>query len=792
MFRRFSLTSKMLMLTAVVGLVVWAASDTIQTRSLEKIFHTKLAERLSRRAEDQRIMFDRYVKGHHQAVTLLAETQSLRNYIGRRGWRKQETIKYYKKPPPWLPRLAVIRNFVQPRYLLLLDGQGRAKEIYQSESKPLPAALLKPTTMLLRLSRNQGFLTRLDGEPYLIATEHVTNGQGRTRGILMLVAPLDEQFLTASQGSILTDSNVIALLTEDKHVILVSSNAAVIPKGIRLSELKNRYLVTGQGFFDYGATDIVIVLVSFTSNEEVRQMTYAVLAEDRFIRGLTAFAFVGAFVLIMFLFTRRLQRLTDHVKGLFRSMNLKQPELKKGDQISMLEERFNCLAEAVQIETAALEHQALHDPLTELPNRKLLNNRLQQEILRNKRSNKPCTLIISDLNHFKEVNDTLGHHIGDLVLQQAADRLGHVFRQTDSIARLGGDEFGILLPETNLEQAAKLSMKVVDAFQQPFVVDGHRLSVGISLGIAECPTHGTDSNILVQRADVAMYFAKRNKLGYAVYDPDNDTHSIGRLALMSDFRNALNNHMLELFYQPKACMTTGRIIGVEALLRWNHPERGYIGPSEFIPLAEQTGQLKLLTAWVLEKALHDCIRWTEAGFDLSVAVNLSVQNLHDATLQDQIAKLMKQLGLPSCHLILEITESGIMTDPARALETLAHLNRMGITLSIDDFGTGYSSLSYLRKLPVEEIKIDRSFVMDMLENENDEVIVKATVELAHNLGLKVVAEGVKNREIWKFLESMGCDIAQGHFISEPMPAECVIEWLSSQDWPAKNMLQAIK
>jgi diguanylate cyclase (GGDEF)-like protein len=773
--RNRSLTIKMLLLTAIVGIVVWTVSDNIQSANLQDVFRDKLTDRLSRQAEKQRIMFDRYVKGHHTAVKLFVSTTHIRDYLEQADWpaTPNSEIKTYFRPPPWLPRLSVMRNFVQPRYLLLLDNDNQVREVYQASKAELPPILHKPSKVLLRLSRNQGFLTSIDGAPYLIASEGVKDSHGNRRATLMLASPLDEQFLIASQGSSLSDSSVIALLAEEEPVILVSSNASLIAPGNNVSDLTDRYLTIGQGFFDYGATDIIIELVSFVSTDEIKSLTKEVIHEERNVRALTAISFIVSFVLLIYFVTRRLQKFTSYVVRFSQNMNqdatLEEPD---GDEIDILERNFNRLAEAVESETAALEHQALHDPLTDLPNRKLLNNRLQQEILRSSRSNKPLVLIMIDLDHFKEVNDTLGHHVGDIVLQQASIRLFRTFRKTDSVARLGGDEFGILLPETNLQQAKAISRKAVEAFEIPFVIEGNNLSLGISMGLAECPLHGDDVNILVQRADVAMYVAKRNNLGFSVYDPSQDTHSVGRLALMTDLREAIENQSLEIAYQPKVNVATKELIGAEALLRWNHPLRGYIEPDEFIPLAEQTGLIKPITSWVLDTALQQCIEWRKIWPDFSIAINLSVHNLHDVVLLDQVRGLLQDGTIPPSCLTMEITESDIMTDPIRAKEILESLHMMGIKLSIDDFGTGYSSLSYLKQLPVDEIKIDKSFVMEMNEDENDAVIVKATIDLAHNLGLRTVAEGVVNRETWYHLEFLRCDIAQGYLIAKPLqPAE---------------------
>lgn len=780
---KHSLMLKMLLSAALIGLVVWAITDTIQNYSLKQIFNNKLEERFSWQAEKQRIMFDRYVKNHHQAVKLFIGSQKLKEYIDSPTWQQSDQNITYLKPPPWLPSLSVIRNIIQPRYMLLLDAEGVCRELYKASEGPAPTALRHPEPMLLNLSYGQGFLTRLNGKPFLLASEKITDTKGNIQATLLLASPLDEEFLISSQASALADSNVIALLSEDQPTILVSSNSTLIPAGTKIETLKNDYLIIGQGFFDYGATDIIIELVSFISTAEASQLTRDVLSEERPIRGLTALIYIFSFIILMFFITRRLQKFTHYVVGFSEKMNLNKLDLKDtGDEISILEENFNRLVEAVQSETQTLAHQALHDPLTDLPNRKLLHNRLQQEILRGKRTSKQFVIIMTDLNRFKEINDTLGHHIGDLILQQTGERLFNIFRQTDTVARLGGDEFSILLPETHLEQAKTLTYKVLEDFSRPFIVDGHTLNVDISIGIAEFPTHGDDVNILMQRADVAMYIAKQNKMGYSIYDPNKDTHSIGRLALMSELREAIIKESLELYYQPKIDIALNKIIGVEALLRWNHPQRGFIKPDEFIPLAEQTGLIKPLTQWVIKQSITQCAEWKNKNISLTISVNISIHNLHDTKLLQQTQEIMLENNLPPEYLKLEISESDIMSEPIRARQTLEKIKRTGIQLSIDNFGTGYSSLSYLRKLPIDEIKIDRTFVMEMTEDEDDDVIVLATIELAHNLGLKITAEGVHDKETWSRLKALNCDVAQGHYISEPMSSHEFSAWLMNNEW----------
>ena len=778
-----SLMLKMLLAAGIIGLAVWAVTDTIQNYTLAQIFNNKLAERFSEQAEKQRTMFDRYVKGHHQAVKLFVDSQHLKEYIESPAWQKNTENLTYDEPPPWLPKLSVMRNFLQPRYILLIDEKGNCRELYKASPGPPPKELRHPGATILDLSHGQGFLTRLNNKPYLLASEKLINKNGKTQAILMLASPLDEEFLIASQDSTLPDSNVIALLAEEKPSIMVSSNASLIPPGTKTEDLKDQYLKIGQGFFDYGATDIIIELVSFISTAESSQLTRDVLNDERPIRGLTAVFYILSFVILIFFITRRLQKFTNYVVNFSEAMNLKKIDLTKtGDEITILEESFNRLAEAVEAETQILTHQALHDPLTDLPNRKLLHNRLQQEILRGERSSKQLVIIMTDLNHFKEINDTLGHHIGDLILQQTGERLFNIFRKTDTVARLGGDEFAILLPETNIKQATVLTHKVLEDFSRPFIVDGHTLNVDISIGLAEYPTHGDDVNILMQRADIAMYIAKQNKIGYSSYDPNTDTHSIGRLALMSEFREAIKEESLELHYQPKVNVATGQVVGVEALLRWHHPQRGYIHPDEFIPLAEQTGLIKPLTQWVIEKAVGQCTEWENKNIFLTMSVNISVHNLHDSELLQFIQDTLENHKLSPEKLMLEVSEGDIMSEPLRARQTIEKIKNTGINLSIDDFGTGYSSLSYLKKLPVDEIKIDHSFVMEITEDDDDDVIVLATIELAHNFGLTIVAEGVHNKNTWDRLKVLNCDIAQGYYISRPLSAHAFSAWLMNAGW----------
>ena len=426
------------------------------------------------------------------------------------------------------------------------------------------------------------------------------------------------------------------------------------------------------------------------------------------------------------------------------------------------------------------QRQALHDGLTGLPNRTLLLDRLQQAIFVADRDTSGVALLIMDLDRFKDVNDTLGHQTGDELLQQVGVRLCAVLRASDTVARMGGDEFAVVLPAAgHTDVALRVAQSLGQALEQPFTLAGHAVSVGSSIGIAMYPEHGTDVKTLLRHADVAMYVAKRGGSGHAVYTWEQDAHDPDRLSMISELRSAIENDELLLHYQPKVSLRTGRCDRVEALVRWQHPLRGLIPPDDFIPLAEQTGLIKPLTHWVIHEALRQCRAWQDSGLDIAVGVNLSMRNLHDPDLVEQISDLLEAGGVGPAALKLEVTESALMTDPQRALDSLARLRAIGVEIAIDDFGTGHASLSYLKQMPVEEIKLDRSFVRDMRTDKNDYTIVRSTIELAHDLGLRVIAEGVEDQETWDLLVKLGCDLAQGYYMSRPLTDFALRAWLAA-------------
>lgn len=383
-----------------------------------------------------------------------------------------------------------------------------------------------------------------------------------------------------------------------------------------------------------------------------------------------------------------------------------------------------------------------------------------------------------DIDRFKDVNDTLGHYYGDRLLKQVGLRLSAALRESDTLARIGGDEFGFILPmlrgKGDVEKVAK---KIKKSLSGTFALEDLSIEVQASIGATLFPEQGKDADTLIQRADVAMYVAKQNKLGYALYSKDFDKHSPGRLTLIGELRQAINSDELVLHFQPKVTSETGKLHTVEALVRWNHPSHGIIPPDEFIPLAERTGLIEELTTWVLKKALRQGAIWHKKKMFIGIAVNVSALSLLNPEFPEVLTSLLTACKFPAESLFMEITETSIMFDPERSLAILNRIHQKGVNLSIDDFVTGYSSLAYLKKLPVSELKIDKSFVMDMLTNESDATIVNATIQLGHNLGLKVVAEGVENQQTFNTLRSMGCDLQQGFFISKPIPAESITTWV---------------
>jgi diguanylate cyclase (GGDEF)-like protein/PAS domain S-box-containing protein len=424
-----------------------------------------------------------------------------------------------------------------------------------------------------------------------------------------------------------------------------------------------------------------------------------------------------------------------------------------------------------------LEYQANHDLLTGLPNRRHLQESVNTAIDLVE-PGQELALMIIDLNGFKEINDTLGHHTGDAIIKEIAQRIRRRLTGLNStVARLGGDEFAIFLNDfENEEHVLTIARRIMGNVRKELMIEDLTIDMRASLGIAMYPEQAKDYTTLMRFADVAMYNAKKSGNSVELYDAEKDQHSPKRLSLMNDLGKAIRENQLSVYYQPKVCLHTGRVMGVEALARWNHPELGYISPSEFIPIAEMSELISDITEWMLNESLHQVSQWKKMGLSLKVAVNISARNLLDESIVNKIEWLLSRYQLSPSSLELEITETTIMKNADYALSLLTEINQLGVELSIDDFGTGYSSLAYLKKLPVKYLKIDYAFIINMLEDEQDQIIVNSTINMAHNLGLSVVAEGVENKEILNKLSTMRCEQAQGYYFARPMPAKRFEFW----------------
>lgn len=545
--------------------------------------------------------------------------------------------------------------------------------------------------------------------------------------------------------------------------------------------------------------------------EQARGRTSAIALVEMILTALFSFA-LGLYL------TRQLKGLTDGAQRLASGELGYQVKVHGGDELAQAARAFNDMSRKLQASYSArkraeeelkqlaqeleqrvklrtqqlaelnkkLEHQALHDGLTTLPNRMLFRDRLQQALIARGRGNGLLAVVIIDLDKFKTLNDTLGHHAGDVVLQQLSYRMRAAVAPTDTLARLGGDEFALLLPALeDREEALQKARKVLEAVRQPLSLGEQLVQMTASIGVAVCPVDGDEANALMRHADSAMYAAKRTHSGIAEFDQSLAPPSGDRLALQGELRQAIEQEALLLHFQPRIDFRTGRVSGLQAFVRWPRPDGTMLTPDDFIPLAEETQLVGPLTLCVLTLAVRQCAAWRERGLELPVGLKISSINLQDPGFPDRISRILAAHRLPASALELGITELAILVDPLRAVENLARLREMGIKTGIDDFGMSYS-LSYLKDMLIQRIKINRSFVTNMLQNDNDAAIVRYTIDLAHGLGLQVIAEGVENEATWDELRTLGCDGALGYYVGSPMPAEELTAWLERSPWAGEN------
>lgn len=473
--------------------------------------------------------------------------------------------------------------------------------------------------------------------------------------------------------------------------------------------------------------------------------------------------------------------LADTAKKLEEGDYTFKVDTSRKDELGKLSSAFSSMRTAIADREKSILKLAYLDEMTGLPNRASFMKELNSAIYQSETNREPLSVLVMNLDRFKQINNVLGHDFGNELLHAVSIRISQVFRKdNDVVARISGDEFAVLLPATNADVAMNIAQKLLQAFEKPIQLDDNFVDITAGIGIANYPAHSNQIEQLLSFAEIAMQVSKAKKCGPVVFDPSFDAGSNVNLTLASELKNSIQNNELMLFVQPKIDLKSRVVTSVEALIRWKHPTRGMVFPDQFIPFAEQTGLIREITLWMIAEASKVSAQWLEKGISIPIAVNISARDLIDSDFPNKVSEILKSKGSNTSLISLEVTESSIMDDPHRAKQTLLHLSEMGIKLAIDDFGTGYSSLSYLKELPVSELKIDKSFVMHIEDNLNDRIIVSSTIELAHNMGLHVVAEGIENIKVWKFLQEMNCDYGQGYYMSRPIPVSDFEAW--HQQW----------
>lgn len=680
---------------------------------------------------------------------------------------------------------------------VLLGNDGR---LLASVDAQRAAALETALARLLRSAEDReraSAVIAIDGKPYLVALVPVLAPRrvgwaafgvplgdadaARYRGILGLDVAFVE---TTAAGTLAVRA---ATLPPQRRTALAARPAAGLQGEAQLGEhaYALRPLAIDQGIalapdaaaVEAGAaTPGALRALLLADLDEALRPNRVLLRQVGALSGLAALAMLMLAMLIGGGIARPVARLAEAAQRV-RDGDYAEPLPVRGqDDLAALAASFNGMQAGIAEREARIRHQASHDALTGLPNRALALRRLESAILAARAQDTPCAALMVDLERLKEINDTLGHAFGDAVLRSVAERLRVALGAHGMLARLDGDEFIALLEGADEAAATARAQGLLDALEAPFAAGPAQARLGANIGIAVYPQHAQDATTLLRRADIAMYDAKAQHARMAVYRSGRDEHHLRQVALMGDLRFARERGELSLAFQPKIDLRSGRVAHAEVLLRWRHPEHGPVRPDEFIALAERSGAIGALTRFVLEQAIAQAAPWVREGLIQAVAVNLSPMDLRDAALPEFVEAMLAAHGMEGRSLILEVTESSAMRDPAQSIQIMQRLRRSGARMSIDDFGTGHSSLAYLRSLPVDEIKIDKSFVMGLGSGRDDAVIVRSTIEIAHKMGLTVIAEGVEDAGALGVLRGLGCDMGQGYHFTAPLPAEAFVEW----------------
>jgi diguanylate cyclase (GGDEF)-like protein len=770
--KSFVINTVLLLLSA--GTTVWFVSDYFYQQTLNDLTSRELQLNVEQQALTKQKVLTGSVSAFRDKARLYAHSQSLIDQLQDSHDSKSPGILSLDKAP-WLQGDSILENQIPVEYALLVNAENRVLTIYSLDAKAVPAELINAGAGKFKAGNDGKTIDRIGSEEYLFVSSDITD-TNKVLGKLVLVTKFTNSLLYQLIGN--HTSSFIHAIVDINNGQVIRGNPLVpnpVLPGITTSHPDLKLVHQAPVLSTPDGQNLAFMV--WFNEAEVSGLAQAIKVIDRKQRIATLLIFSLLLMGIIWRTNSRLQRVHKHISKYSNKFGIQENNDTENDVIDCINKNITSFTNEMIAEASAFEYQAMHDALTSLPNRSFMLERLNMEISKCEQSKSCMALLIIDLDRFKEINDTLGHQMGDRVLQEVGRRLTALLRQTDMVSRLGGDEFAIILPGASRSQVIGVCRKLFRVMERPIKIDSMPLRIGMSIGAAICPEHGHSASQLMQRADIAMYNAKRHQSGFAIYNKDKDNNNTSRLGLSSALHEAIERDELLLEYQPLVDMKSGNVACVEALVRWQHPSMGLVQPDDFISLAEQNGVIRPLTLWVIDHALAQIVQWRSTGIDLRLSINLSVCSLQDRGLPSQVEKLINKHKVKPDTIMLEITESAIMSDLSSARRVMRRLSNMGFQLSIDDFGTGYSSLSYLKQLPVDEVKIDKSFVLDMNESESDAVIVQSTINLAHDLGMKVVAEGVENRQIWEKIQSLGCDTAQGYFISKPAAASDLVRWM---------------
>ncbi|MES2817408.1 MAG: EAL domain-containing protein [Pseudomonadota bacterium] len=681
--------------------------------------------------------------------------------------------------------LAVLKAFVersQVDFVLITAANGR---ILAGTSARMPSGQPLPWSSLLARDdpqRNERLILHEGRGLYLVATP-LLDHQRVLRGWLVTAVVLDDAM--ATRMARLTGTDVVLLMGMPGAYRVLASNLSVLPRaefsaqGLSQTlfelQLQEHPQLAQPMPVASGALQVLLLRpLSASTYRSLYWQLAGLLVVALLLAGFGAWWIANSV-------SRPLTRMVANARRIAQGDYQTPMQTEAAGELGLLAREFAQMQQGIAEREATIGRLAYRDPLTALANRNRFVEQLQQAL--DQAAPEDCVaVLLMDLDNFKDFNDTLGHTAGDQLLRQLADRLQRALAPGEQLARLGGDEFVLLLPQANAGTAIRAAQRLRGLLSEPFEARGIQLTLYATLGIALSPEHGESAGRLLQHAEVAMYQGKAQHLPYAFYRSELDHHSLVRLALMSELHGAIKAGQLSLYYQPKLEIATNALFAIECLVRWQHPLHGLVAPDDFIPLAEKTGHICALTRWAVRTALGQGRVWQTEGLQLRICINISALDLADQRFAKYVADTLAEQAVAPQTLILEITESALMADSKLAVRQLEQLRRLGVMLSIDDFGTGHSSMAQLKRLPVHELKIDRSFVQDLINNRDDAIIVRSTIELAHNMDLKVVAEGVESLEILERLSELGCDIAQGFALSPPLHPDAFAAWLRTTTW----------